>query len=98
MSEAVVLNGGGYWDRTSGPCRVKRGYGACRSTICECSSQLQQALGITWCHLMSRDVTNELSQNCPSPGREVANGPPEIPNSKGDVQNASRVSFTAAFR
>jgi hypothetical protein len=28
-------------------CRVKRVYGAYRSTICKCSSQLQQALGIT---------------------------------------------------
>jgi hypothetical protein len=46
-SEVLVLIGGRYWDRTSGPCRVKRGYGAYESTICEASSQLQQALGIT---------------------------------------------------
>jgi hypothetical protein len=35
MCEAVVLNGGRYWDRTSGPCRVKRKQGAYESTICE---------------------------------------------------------------
>ena len=45
--EVFVLDGGRYWDRTSGPCRVKRGYGAYRSTICEPGYQLQQALGIT---------------------------------------------------
>ena len=61
-----LIHAGRYWDRTSGPCRVKRGYGAYRSTIYECSFQLQQALGITRCHLMSRDVTSGVSQNCPS--------------------------------
>src|SRR5579864_4956337 len=25
----------------------------------------QQSLGITWCHLISRNVTSALSQNCP---------------------------------
>src|SRR5580658_1793964 len=47
LSETLVLNGGRYWDRTSGPCRVKRVYGAYGSTICERRPQLQQALGIT---------------------------------------------------
>jgi|SRR5580658_9494842 hypothetical protein len=46
----TFLNGGRYWDRTSGPCRVKRGYGAYESTICERRSQLQLALDITQCH------------------------------------------------
>jgi hypothetical protein len=41
------IDGGRYWDRTSGPCRVKRRYGAYGSTICERRPQLQQALGIT---------------------------------------------------
>jgi|SRR5580692_10406628 hypothetical protein len=47
LSEALVPNGGRYWDRTSGPCRVKRVYGAYGSTICERRPQLQQALDIT---------------------------------------------------
>jgi hypothetical protein len=42
-----LIYGGRYWDRTGGPCRVKRGVGAYRSTICEPGYQLQQALGIT---------------------------------------------------
>ena len=57
LSEALVLNGGRYWDRTGGPCRVKRVVGAYRSTIWEPESQLQQALGITRCHAISRNVT-----------------------------------------
>jgi len=43
----TVIFAGRYWDRTSGPSRVKRGYGAYRSTICEPGSQLQQAFRIT---------------------------------------------------
>jgi len=43
----TFLNGGRYWDRTSGPCRVKRGVGAYESRICEREPLLQQGLGIT---------------------------------------------------
>jgi hypothetical protein len=45
--EVFVLIGGRYWDRTSGPCRVKQGVGAYGSRICAPSPQLQQGLGIT---------------------------------------------------
>jgi hypothetical protein len=55
--KALHCDGGRYWDRTSGPCRVKRWYGVYESTICERRSQLQQALGITRCHLISRNIT-----------------------------------------
>jgi hypothetical protein len=47
LGKSRISFGGRYWDRTSGPCRVKRGVGAYTSTICESGSQLQQALSIT---------------------------------------------------
>jgi hypothetical protein len=59
-SEWWGVRGSNQW-----PLPCETGYGACGSTICECSSQLQQALRITWCHSISRIVTSGLSQNRP---------------------------------
>ena len=42
-----LISGGRYWDRTSGPCRVKQRVGADESRICERNTRLQQGFDVT---------------------------------------------------
>jgi hypothetical protein len=65
--EAFVLDGGRYWDRTSGPCRVKQSVGAYESAYARPNPFCKRA----WYHLMSFAITqyrDRSVQNCPNGG------------------------------
>ena len=51
---ADIFYGGRYWDRTSGPCRVKRKVGG--SQINDMRAQVLVAMSFCY-HVMSRDIT-----------------------------------------